>query len=360
MAAPMFLHKNQLRPWLKSLQTTHRVLAPTHEDNAILFRPLSESKDIELTHLPTTSPKEAVFPACETLMHYSYIKDAEHPDRTVLKIDEDLPGPSSLPTLVFGVRPCDVRGLEVFDKVYAAGKRPDAYYVKRRENTVLAALACVNPASGCFCNWTGGDPANTAGADYLFTPVENGFVVDVLTDRAGDLMGKGFFEKSSKQHIAEAASAKDAARTALGNTPELADMPIILAGLFDDLDFWNEASAQCVSCGACAYLCPSCYCFSITDEARGNQGKRIRTWDNCMSYNFTLEGSGHNPRPTKAHRYRNRVGHKFAYYPEIHGEFACVGCGRCIRSCPASMDIRDVLHKARKRAAAPAKEAIND
>jgi hypothetical protein len=43
-------------------------------------------------------------------------------------------------------------------------------------------------------------------------------------------------------------------------------------------------------------MCPTCYCFNITDDDLGLNSRRIRTWDNCMSHTFTLEGSGHNPR----------------------------------------------------------------
>jgi Fe-S oxidoreductase len=62
---------------------------------------------------------------------------------------------------------------------------------------------------------------------------------------------------------------------------------------------------------------------------------------------FTMETSGHNPRPTKANRMRNRVSHKFSFYPERYdGFFSCVGCGRCVVSCPVSLDIRHMVKAA--------------
>jgi ferredoxin len=62
-----------------------------------------------------------------------------------------------------------------------------------------------------------------------------------------------------------------------------------------------------------------------------------------MFQHFTLEASGHNPRPVKTRRLRQRVGHKFAYYPEkYNGVIACCGCGRCIRYCPVSVDISEI------------------
>jgi sulfhydrogenase subunit beta (sulfur reductase) len=37
--------------------------------------------------------------------------------------------------------------------------------------------------------------------------------------------------------------------------------------------------------------------------------------------------------------------HKFRYFVENYGEAGCVGCGRCIRGCPAGIDIREVLER---------------
>jgi ferredoxin len=76
------------------------------------------------------------------------------------------------------------------------------------------------------------------------------------------------------------------------------------------------------------------------------EGERCRSWDACTFYNYTVETSGHNPRPTIAHRWRNRLSHKFSYYPTNQQEILCTGCGRCIRGCPVGLDIRDILKAA--------------
>ena len=38
-------------------------------------------------------------------------------------------------------------------------------------------------------------------------------------------------------------------------------------------EFWEDVTAKCLSCGACTYLCPTCYCFNITDEQADQQGR---------------------------------------------------------------------------------------
>jgi ferredoxin len=42
-------------------------------------------------------------------------------------------------------------------------------------------------------------------------------------------------------------------------------------------------------------------------------------------------------------RFRQRVYHKFVYYPDKFGRILCTGCGRCIEACPARMDLIEIL-----------------
>jgi ferredoxin len=42
-------------------------------------------------------------------------------------------------------------------------------------------------------------------------------------------------------------------------------------------------------------------------------------------------------------RYRQRVMHKFKYFPERFGLVACVGCGRCLRTCGVGQNLLTVL-----------------
>jgi ferredoxin len=110
-----------------------------------------------------------------------------------------------------------------------------------------------------------------------------------------------------------------------------------------DSQLWETAGRKCLGCGTCSYLCPTCHCFDISDEVRDGAGRRVRTWDCCAFPQFTLHASGHNPRPTPKERWRQRIMHKFRYAVENFGIPFCVGCGRCIRNCPVSMDLRAAL-----------------
>ena len=62
-----------------------------------------------------------------------------------------------------------------------------------------------------------------------------------------------------------------------------------------------------------------------------------------MFEEYTVHASGHNPRPTRKERTRNRINHKYSYYPAHFDVIACVGCGRCINLCPVNIDILEIL-----------------
>jgi sulfhydrogenase subunit beta (sulfur reductase) len=116
---------------------------------------------------------------------------------------------------------------------------------------------------------------------------------------------------------------------------------------FDD-EYWEAMAERCLSCRICAYVCPTCRCVDIRDEAipsgnGHNAYERIRCWDSCAGAVYRRIAGGHNPRSEKGQRLRNRFFCKFEYYPEQYGPSACTGCGRCIDACPVNIDITEVL-----------------
>lgn len=348
MTRKKFLKSENLSDWLDEMSKKLTVLVPKEEGGKVVFRPYSAGCSPILSADATISPKGAVFPSCQELLSYTQTKDPEKPGKVNLQLD---PKTAAAPKLVFGARPCGARGFTVFDRVYNGDKYSDPYFQSARENTLLVTLTCERPQNTCFCHWVGSGPDDAAGSDVLATATEGGYVLEAVSQRGDALLGSSILANLPKGKAAEADAARKKCRDSLGTAPSIADAPESLMALFDNLQFWEEVSSKCLSCGTCTYLCPTCYCFTITDDPHGLEGQRIRSWDNCMSYQFTLEASGHNPRPTKAHRLRNRVGHKFSYYPSLHGgALACCGCGRCIRSCPASVDIREIVLAAIERA----------
>jgi len=330
-----------------------RVLAPVREGQSVVYRTWAQDMHPFLGRPPTCSAKRALLPQTEDLLTYTYRKDQGDLTRTEVFLAEPLP---QEPTLLLGCRPCDARGRKLLDRVFLERSVPDSLYEARRKATLFVTLACERMENTCFCHWTGGGPTSEEGSDVLLFSVTGGYAATALTE-AGEGLLAALPEASAS--VREELAHKQAnppqpgppqPGAQAGPAPDLSRVPEAFLAVFDDMDFWMDQSARCLSCGVCTYLCPTCSCFNITDENSGMKGKRLRTWDTCMSALYTLEGSGHNPRVSRAHRLRNRVGHKFCYhsqeFPTPQGsqpEFSCTGCGRCIKSCPVSVDIRRII-----------------
>jgi formate hydrogenlyase subunit 6/NADH:ubiquinone oxidoreductase subunit I len=108
---------------------------------------------------------------------------------------------------------------------------------------------------------------------------------------------------------------------------------------------WKGLKEECLGCGICTYVCPICHCFSTEDaiELSGKCASRCRKWDACTLPGFAKISGGHDFHPTIKERYYNWYYHKFVRAYLEFGRAQCVGCGRCQTSCPARIDIEEVL-----------------
>lgn len=344
-ATSRMLRADAVPGWLAELSSRMAVYAPLRREGQVSFGLYKPGAEIDLVNESVTPPKQAVFPQTKVLMRFDQSVDPEAPEQRKLVIEEDI---DASPALVFGARPCGVQGFLTFDPVFGNQAVVDPYYQARRANTTFVTLACEAPRRSCFCNLVGGAPDDARGSDVLLVPVEGGFAATALTEKGQALVAAAPFEDAPGIE-AKAQAVCQKARESMGAPRDISQIAPALEKLFTNLDFWDGMAAGCVSCGACTYLCPTCYCFNITDESDGQTGARVRTWDSCMFAQYTLEASGHNPRPTKAHRLRNRIGHKFWYHPKRNAGFiACCGCGRCTRHCPGGVDLRHIIEEALK------------
>ena len=344
MSITRFVKPEGLPALLAHLSKDARVLVPVvkpADKKSVVFEPWEEGKEFTLEKA-TVPAKAAVLPQCETLVTYRKVKDAANPEQVTLELDDT---PRVEPTVVFATRPCDARGYTVLDRPYLQGPIVDPYYKARREQLTVISMTCNTGCNTCFCHWVGGGPTSPEGSDVLMTQLPDGYVLQGVTPR-GDALLEASGLEDGQPRFKEVEDVRKAAWASLVKAPDLKAAPASVAAKFTDVDFWTRETDRCLSCGACTYFCPTCYCFNITDEGEATSekgGRRLRTWDTCMSPLFTREASGHNTRMEKALRMRNRVSHKFSTYPENWGSFSCNGCGRCISNCPVSLDIRQIV-----------------
>jgi ferredoxin len=348
-----YLKADALPAFLEALAKHTRVVAPFKRDGVVQFEPWGPGKDVELdVLLAKQSPKEFVFLQTETYLKFGYEMapipegaegEAAIPYETVT-VDAVNEAPAQV---IFGLRPCDARGFVQMDQVFGGygGFYLDPLYNARREATTLLAVTCAEPRSTCFCTAIGGCPSGREGVDALFTQIDGGFMVEVLTPK-----GEAALAAASGAALVDATDAQTTAANEVKVTAATkVDDPGVGEGVRDNLHDniadarWHDLAMRCISCGTCTYVCPNCYCFSINDSLVESSGDRYRCWDNCFNPLYTEETSGHNPRAQKSNRFRNRFSHKFWYYPDKYDSLLCSGCGRCIMHCPTRIDIREVI-----------------
>lgn len=252
--------------------------------------------------------------------------------------------PSDVVRVAFGARPCDARSLTLLDLVFDAADHRDPYYVSRRRETAVVTFACPEPGVACFCTSVGGGPFDETGSDVVFAEVGEAYLVRLLSAKGEDLI-RGFeaLREAGEAEFEASGEARARAEARMASRAVPVDAAVSrLEGAFGH-PAWDDAYRKCLGCAVCTYLCPTCHCFDIGDEATRTGGERVRNWDSCMFPLFTLHASGHNPRPSRKERFRQRIMHKFNYFVENNGVVACVGCGRCVENCPVNLDVRKVL-----------------
>lgn len=345
MSKICFVGADGLAGFLSSLtQKGYQVLTP-HDKPATskpvtVFETWKKGEPVNLKKA-MVSPKGTVLPECEILFRFKNERNPKDLNDTILTLKNDS---KSVATVVFGCRPCDARGFAELDKPYLNGLYIDPYYKQKRDNLTVISFTCDTGCETCFCHWVGGGPSSPIGSDILLTLIEDGYVFQAITEKGQELLGECSLQDGTDK-FSQVTEKRKKAWQSLVPAPDLKEAPKSLKDLFSNDKFWIYWTNRCISCGACTYFCPTCYCFNITDEGDASApagGRRLRSWDNCMSSRYTREASGHNPRPEKYERMRNRISHKFWTFYENWGEYLCSGCGRCITNCPVHLDIREI------------------
>ncbi|AEE96096.1 4Fe-4S dicluster domain-containing protein [Mahella australiensis] len=311
--------------WMKD----YDVIAPVKYGMTMEFRHIDDPKRIYLSDGNSIkTPKEFFFPQNDELFE---IRDGE--------VQAPI---SAKPTILLGVKSCDVTSFPVIDKVFINEHYVDPYYKVRRDNTIVIGYACNKPDDGGFCTTLGISPAHNEQCDMFWHDIGDAYLIDVITQNGSDLANG--LPDASQEDVEAAHNARESIEAMMPPEFDLADLPD--EKTFFEAPLWDEAYQRCIGCGTCTYVCSTCHCFEFYDERTKGAVKRYRDWDSCMYALFTEHTSGHNPRPTQKERVRQRFMHKFCYYPINFGVVSCVGCGRCVRQCPTNVDIRRIIKQA--------------
>jgi sulfhydrogenase subunit beta (sulfur reductase) len=271
--------------------------------------------------------------------------------------EEVCKGPSSegdeKPLAIAGIKNCDLFSLKIQDHVFLGGDDADPLYESRRKGALVISGDCPHYKETCFCRAFGINPYAVEGFDFNFSPLNNGFLVDVATPRAKEIVSsiiQDIFTVASPGQVAGRQAKRESVvkkmEEHLGHhkipKPEVL-REIVISGYNSAV--WQEQMQTCVECGGCIFMCDTCHCFLLADEEAGANSRRLRLWDGCLLKNFTRVAGGANPLKMRHMRLRNRFMKKFDFFIENIGFQACCGCGRCIDVCPGRIDIRQILRR---------------
>jgi ferredoxin len=333
MGLSKIIKKDQLQGLFERLLEERQVFAPVKKGEVILIREIDSPSQVILQYRNAKeSPKSVLFPQRETLFLYRTEKG---------KAEVKVPSSEEKGRVLFGIRPCDARGLLLLDRVFSGGCS-DPYYTNRRKDTVVVSLGCADPNPSCFCLSMGGGPCSVEGSDVLLVDLGDRYLAEAVSEKGAALLKDQAFEESDGESLDLAEKVRKKAEASMQPVAKKENLEGELDRLFND-PVWKGLAESCLSCGICTYLCPTCHCFDLCDEAYGQTGARIRVWDTCQFPLFTQQASGFNPRPTVKERFRQRIMHKLSYLPKSQSMTGCVGCGRCVTECPVNLDIREVI-----------------
>lgn len=339
----------------------YKTIAPKVYENTIIYDEINSIKELPLGY--TDSQDKGNYSLIKTDSNtffnynvgaYSWKKFLFPPIDVIFKakkegnsfkiIEED----KKYESLAFiGVRACELKALNIQDKIFIEGEYINLNYKNRRENIFIVAVNCSKAGNTCFCLSTESGPEVESDYDLSLTEVinktEHFFIIKAGTKKGLDILEKLKIHKASSEQINKSIAVIDKTK---GEMKKLFDRKNIKENLDKNLenDHWNEISKKCLSCANCTMVCPTCFCFSVEDitDLKGENAERVKKWSSC----FTLEHSyihGGSIRKSTASKYRQWLTHKFSTWFEQFDTSGCVGCGRCITWCPVGIDITEEI-----------------
>lgn len=332
------LKKDKVKNLLLSASREWQTYIPLEDfSQDVQFMKFEGEQDIGRLNLDYESlivpPKVFAFPQLESLFEF---KDGEIIETAKPKTNR----------LLFGLRACDVKGVLFLDGFFKKNFE-DIYYLNRSRDKLMVIVGCKKPLESCFCTSTKTGPFLSEGFDLQLVDIGEHYFVEIGSNKGEDFVNSfdKFFEKVLEGDIQRSKTAK---RKAEKSVSLKVDFEKAIKKFCEDKvpkDMYEQIAQRCIYCGGCLYVCPTCSCFNVFDESTKGLAKRYRNWDTCVFEGYTREASGHNPRQEKWLRTSRRYEHKLKYDYLVSGMSGCVGCGRCLLTCPVNIGISQVIEE---------------
>ncbi len=336
------------------------VVGPAVRDGAIIQAPIASVEDLprgvgdeqEAAHYRlrqrkddaffgfaagAQSMKSILFPADELLWRGK--RDATG----AFSVEGDEGNKEGPPYALLGVRGCDLRAIEIQDKVLTSRGFKDAHYAARRAGAFIVSATCGDPAATCFCSSMGTGPSPSGGYDLNLTEIvtkgSHTFVVGIGSDRGAEALDAIAAKEADPNEVAAAEEVAKDAVLKMGRELDTDGLKYLMYASVES-PHWDDVASRCLACTNCTLVCPTCFCTNVDDvsDLKGDEAERHRVWDSCFSEEFSYIHGG-SIRESIRSRYRQWITHKLASWEDQFGMTGCVGCGRCITWCPAGIDI---------------------
>ena len=249
---------------------------------------------------------------------------------------------------IVGVKTCDLNALHLLDKAMLQSGFVDPAYKQWRDNTLIISSDCDYLHETCSCNLVGGHPFPENGFDLNLSVIDGNYLIGIGSERCQDII-----DLMKKEITVANSTASDFEIVKLNREKvfnQLVEKNNHLTSSGDFSEFrkvehkkWEDASLECIGCGACTNICPTCYCLILNDESTENEFVKVRSYDSCQWHGYARVAGGGTPRPKMAERFRNRYLCKFDYIQKNFCKIGCTGCGRCTEACAAKIDFREVI-----------------
>jgi len=248
----------------------------------------------------------------------------------------------STPRVLLGLHACDIAALLKLDKVFARDRFPSPYYVSRRKNTLIVGIDH-EPCEGGFCQSLGTNVVSH-GFDLFLTDIGGRYFVQIGSDRGYMLLSKAASAEVRPEDTKAYLDVRHRYSELYKTKVNVQNLPNRLDLEFDS-EVWKKWGAKCLSCGSCAQVCPTCYCYGVTERVSmdNETGSKIKRLYSCNLVDFATVAGGHNFRPEATTRLKYRYYHQHRGFVESYDEPKCVGCNRCGRVCLAGINPPDII-----------------
>ena len=334
------LGKKDYSIFLSRLILEHDLIGPKKiKDQIYDFVPIKDLNEIDISYKKTTLPpaKKLLFPSKEELLSYKFEE----------KINLT-PVNKSSEKILFAINAWDLNGVNFLDRIFTTDFIDENYMEKRNKLTIIGMDT--EPDENNFAVEMGSESVNS-GFDLFLSDLGDRYFVRVATSKGNGLLAENATAiEASEKDFADYSIFMKEYRKKFKPMADIEEFHENFEIAYGKNQLWDKLSKNCFSCGSCNLVCPTCFCFNVKDDMNINlkEGIKSREWDSCMICDYGLVSGGHNFRPTRSNRLKQRYRCKLKTFVDKFGTNSCVGCGRCIEACLAKINICEDINSIQK------------